>query len=324
MKTPFLSTAFSENGKKMKKRFERILEIRHKRIGVVAIVGSLAAVLILSTVFAVNTNVSIIGGADGPTKIYVTEKGKDSQKTTLDEAISASVLNSAEGNYLEGETVGEGHIIMDVDDAQKKVYVLTTYGEYGFENGKMIKVSGTGVIPTVMQYADGDTGVTVTSVETPGDGSMFGEDVKKMFPRRLWNRCMGSSYDEDYKAMLAQEHAYVRDYLKKIGRSAEIGEYEGGTLLTDLGVPVEVSNALLDVKNIPGFEKYPIVVGNREYIEDGVRVLYTLNYTKGADKIVYEKTEYDTGDRLEYIVIDAKTGEVLTMSGRPEHIKDKK
>lgn len=314
MKTPFLSTSFSQDGKKAKKRFEKILELKNKRTGVVVIVGILAGLLILSSVFAFNSDVGIIGGADGPTSIVI----GTSESTGLDKAISEKLLGDNKGGFLDGETAGEGHIIMGED--KNKAYILTTYGEYGFVNGKMTKVSGTGVIPAVAEFTENNNEYTVTSITYPGDGSQYLEDIKKMFPIKYRARCMGGKmYDDDYKTMLAQEREYVKAYLNSIGRSdAEITDYEGGELLTDLGVSVDVSNKLLDLPKYDISSKYPYFVGNQEYIEDGKRVVYEMSYKKGDPEIIYRKTDYETKAVLEEIRISAENGEVVTVTSNPK------
>lgn len=320
MKRPFLSTAFSENGKKAKKRFEKILDLKNKRTGVIIMIGIAAAILIIGSIFTVNNeNIDIIGGADGTTSVYVSQSSGEtlSAYTDLDAAISEKMLADNQDSYLSGETRGEGHIILEVDETAGKAYVLTTYGEYGFENGKMIKCGGSGVIPRVAYYTADNGNFTVTAFETPTDGSYHVSDIKKMFPAHLQKRCLGDNYEEDYKTMLAQERVYVEKYLKEIGREAEIGEHEGGYLLTDLGVSVEVSNSLLENEKNMLLWKYPITVGNCEYIEDGVRVIYELNYKKGDSDIIYRKTRYDNGELLDEFIFDAKTGELRSALNTP-------
>ena len=310
MKTPFLSTSFSQNGKKAKKRFEKILELKNKRTGVVVIVGILAGLLILSSVFAFGSqDIGIIGGADGPTEIFITS----SENSALDKAISEKLLGDNKGGFLEGEVTGEGHIIMG--EEENKAYILTTYGEYGFVNGNMNKVSGTGVIPAVAEFTKNGNEYNITSITYPGDGSQFAEDIKRMFPAKYRERCMGGkTYDADYQTMLAQEKGYVQAYLNSIGRSdAEITDYESGALLTDLGVSVDVSNKLLDMQKYDISTKYPYHVGNQEYIEDGKRVVYEMSYKRGDPEIIYRKTDYETKNLIQEIHISADTGEIVSI-----------
>ncbi len=59
-------------------------------------------------------DIGIIGGADGPTAIFVTS----SENSELDKAISEKLLGDNKGGFLEGEVTGEGHIIMGEEGKQ--------------------------------------------------------------------------------------------------------------------------------------------------------------------------------------------------------------
>lgn len=312
MRTPFLSTALSADGRGLKKRFEKILCPRVKGVGIPSIAASAAMLFLLSSACSMTESVGIIGGADGPTAVYVSDS-----KSPVERAVSAAIFSENEGGYFDGEVSAEGHIILE--EARDRLYVLLTYGEYGFENGKMVKQSGTGITPAVMYYSEDDGEYTVTSVKYPRDGSYYTDDIRDMFPKKYWARCTENS-STDYNDCLLQERAYVQAYLNQIGRQAEIAEHADASTLTDLGVSAEVSNRLMEIKDIPDFNKYPYTVGNREYIENGTRVVYSLSYSRGADDIVYEKTEYDTGDMLERYVFSAKTGEITESAARAERV----
>ena len=52
-----------------------------------------------------NNDVVIIGGADGPTSIIVSEK-------SLDDMVSNALLSNNKGKYADGECIAEGHIIL--------------------------------------------------------------------------------------------------------------------------------------------------------------------------------------------------------------------
>ena len=100
MKKPFLSTAFSENGKKAKKRIEGIFSVNKK----MSIILVLVVLLITAAAgaFFTREDVGIIGGADGPTSIYV-EDTPDLQK-------SSDSLYSAKLKYI-GNASGVGKIM---------------------------------------------------------------------------------------------------------------------------------------------------------------------------------------------------------------------
>ena len=113
--------------------------------------------------------------------------------------------------------------------------------------------------------------------------------------------------DEDESNLTFQEEKYAKDYLKSIGRSAQILKYKDfdHILLTDRGVSVEVSN------KIPGKElpNYPYWIGKCEKIENGMRVVYEMIYNQNDKYIVFKKYEYESKNELEFIKYNAQTGE---------------
>ena len=70
----------------------------------------------------------------------------------LSKLVGEAVLSGNSNAYYEGECCGEGHKILgcDVSGNRLKVYALTMFGNYGFQNEKFIKISGSGVIPAVL------------------------------------------------------------------------------------------------------------------------------------------------------------------------------
>ena len=73
LKPPLLSTSFSESGKTAKNRFENILNTERKRNGVSIIALFVCFTLLCTTLISCSDSVAIIGGADGPTSIIVSE-----------------------------------------------------------------------------------------------------------------------------------------------------------------------------------------------------------------------------------------------------------
>ncbi|MFI3325483.1 MAG: hypothetical protein R3Y35_04835 [Clostridia bacterium] len=55
MKTPYLSTSFSENGKKAKNRFANILNTNEKKLGIVFIIIVIILLVIFSTIFSTSS-----------------------------------------------------------------------------------------------------------------------------------------------------------------------------------------------------------------------------------------------------------------------------
>ena len=256
--------------------------------------------------------VTVIGGADGPTAIFIAEKtGKDTT-TDWDTLVSDTIFSENQGKYTGEECSGEGHLILQIqeDGEHTKLYVLTMYGEYQFQDGNFVKEAGTGVIPAVITCAKKQYGEYLAeSFEVPEDGGGYVESIHRLFPEDLWEICI-SPADEIRETLEAQERRYASDYLKTLGREAVIGEYGDFShpLLTEEGVSVEVSNRLGGEKILA---PYPFWIGSVERLEDGVRYEYRVELKKEEGRICYTKTNSESGEVAEEYVFDAQTGDRL-------------
>lgn len=437
LKPPMLSTSFSENGKKAKKRFENILTPTAKKRGIASFSLITAAVLLCGALAACGGEKNpIIGGADGPTAIYtseasdkelkrlydnrqkyignasgagaiiialgaekcgketgmelqtaeepyglirrfegkpksesemlrqsavvmalidnagyVTYKFSDDEYTytraeikkmygglfenaakdfdsfkafylslygsrvqmSIDELVSDAILSSSNGSYSDGECIAEGHKILGTENLKtdgqpdkKVVYALTTYGEYGFENGDFVKVSGTGVIPARLTF---DSDNNLLEYKMPMDGSYYASSIKEMFPKELHETVL-SEADGFYDELMKQEKTYAQKYLDKIGRKADILN----NAETELAVMnADASNTLFEL-----YYDYPYWLGTKEKIENGVRCVYETKWKpSGAENGTAEfvKYEYDTGKILEKTVIEVKNGKLSCTEG---------
>ncbi|MDS1030040.1 DUF4825 domain-containing protein [Bacillota bacterium LX-D] len=74
---------------------------------------------------------------------------------SIDEAVSITIKNRGENSYLDGEVATEGHLILDTEEKNGniKVYTISSFGYFGFENGIFTKISGSGAIPTVITFS---------------------------------------------------------------------------------------------------------------------------------------------------------------------------
>ncbi len=237
----------------------------------------------------------------------------DGQKAgeNWDSRVSEAILSENQGRYSGGECAAEGHVILDVEanETEAKVYALTMYGEYEFQDGNFVKGSGTGAIPAVFVFQRGEDGAyALRSYEVPEDGGCYTESIRSLFPQHLQEICM-SPTEEVCADLERQEKRYACEYLETLGRTAAVGEYRDyeHPLLTDLGVSVEVSNSLAENRDLAD---YPYWIGNIERREDGVRYVYQMDYDQERQRILLTKTEYDSGNVEESYEIDAETGEV--------------
>lgn len=229
----------------------------------------------------------------------------------LSKLVSNAIISDNAGAYYDGECCGEGHKILgcEVSGKRLKVYALTMFGYYGFQNEKFIKVSGSGVIPAVLTFEKNGGEYKLLEIKYPEDGAGYTKSIKKMFPLKYHFAVLNC--ESAHAELKAQERSYAEAYLKSIGREAEIGEFRdlNVVLLTDLGVSVDVSNQLIVDKNL---SEYPFWVGTSEYLKDGIRYVRSLSYDENAGQIIYSTAEKETGEVTECFVFDAATGEQLS------------
>ena len=234
---------------------------------------------------------------------------EDKNASDLKDAISGAILSQNASSYLCGECRAEGHILLTSEekDGNTICYVIASYGEYGFEDGNFIKVSGSGAIPCRITF---DENMKVTEFKYPDDGAMYEKSIRKIFGTHYKSLEAFSLKDGNlgYDKLLDQEKVYAKAYLEKIGREdSPIGEYADfdHKLLTDEGVSVEVSNNLLSDKRLGD---YPYWIGNREAIEAGERYVYETSLDKSSGEIIYRKYSYNDGKTIEEIRFDLNSG----------------
>lgn len=216
--------------------------------------------------------------------------------TNLDEAVSLAIKDQS-SSYAMGETTTEGHRILETEqeDGTVKVYLIASYGSFGFENGIFTKISGTGEIPTVITFSRGEKGeYTLLEYKEPMDGSYYGESIKNMFPAHLHSKVF-SAHDE-YPALVKQEEAQAKEYLDRIGRKAEVKADYVEKQLVD--IDVQASNVLFGeyTKHNPFLNQCPYWIGTVEKIEDDVRYIYETSQSKtsdGYDIIIFQKKKED-------------------------------
>lgn len=230
----------------------------------------------------------------------------------LDQLVAEGILSDNQEKYPGEELRGEGHIILESRENGDEfiVYALTMYGEYQFQDGNFVKEAGTGVIPAVITFlSDQKGGYKFQSLTYPEDGSHYVRSIQTMFPEKWWDRCISPS-EADHRQLKAMEESYAKDYLKDLGRTAAVGDYGDfeHPLLTDEGVNTSVSNLLVENKALGS---YPFWIGNVERLEKGIRYVYALDFDRDNKKILFTKTEYDTGNVMESYTYDSDTGLLL-------------
>ena len=242
------------------------------------------------------------------------------ERENIEKAVAKAILDDNKIKYYDfgTECAAEGHIIYGTEfiDNKYKVYVLTDYSHFGFENGYFVEKSG-GRVPAVMTFEKTTEDYKLLNIDYVEDGSRYQPSIEEMFPKKYQYRVMFPT-EKDYENLWNQNKAYAKAYLDKIGRTEEIRRYSEveHILPTDVGISVEVSNKLLDIRSINAYNRMH-GFGYFESIEDGVRYIYRCTYEKEQNKIIYTKEVYDTKDIIEKIEIDSLTGEVISTSSYP-------
>lgn len=240
------------------------------------------------------------------------------ERENIEKAVSKAILDDNKIKYYDfgTECATEGHIIYgtEIVDNKCKVYVLTDYSQFGFENGYFVEKSG-GRVPAVMTFEKTTEDYKLLNIDYVEDGTRYQPSIEEMFPKKYQYRVMFPT-EKDYENLWNQNKAYAKAYLDKIGRSEEIRRYSEveHILPTDVGISVEVSNKILENKNIPN---YNYDLGYFESVENGIRYIYSKSYDKEKNKIICLKEVYDTKEVVEKIEIDSLTGEVISISSYP-------
>ena len=240
-------------------------------------------------------------------------------------AVSEAILLYNSSDYLHGECNAEGHVILGTEqssDGNNIFYLLTTYGEYVFENDRFVKVSGSGIIPVRLTLAPDDT---IIEYKQPDDGSLWLPSLKEMFPKEYADIALDQKLNEQYyEDCVAQEEQYAQAYLKSIGRSAKIGvtTEERDELYPLANMNTEASNTLLDL-----FWDYPYWLGSQEKIEDGVRYVYEKRWESngnGDGVVTFIKYAYAGSYIAEKYVIEVNGGELNYLEGEPRILTSRK
>ena len=336
IKPPFLSTSFSESGKGAKRRFANILSTKRRKAGTVLIAATLTGVLCFGALVACEKKQSETVGSLNGENIQLNESGLYRR---IDDAVHAALLEGRD-SYAEVEFFAEGHILLGVKtiadgtggpEAGAEVYAITSVGGYSFMNDMFIKDAGSGAIPAVIVLKTENGGGTYAPEEIrwPKDGSLYEESIREMFPEEYHDIVLsaGDYYDE----LIEQEHAQAEEYLKIIGRVAEIGDYiDLNAVLPDMDT--EASNYLMSIKGTEDYGrasaymedfpiwKFPIYQGTHEYIQDRKRCIYETNWEGDKSGGTMHYTVYDENGKIILGYRFIVDGEKVTFSDIKLHI----
>ena len=236
-----------------------------------------------------------------PNKIISNNNSSDSNSIlskNIEQAVSQAIKSKNENGYCMGEVATEGHIILELEEKEGmvKAYTLSSFGYFGFENGIFTKVSGSGSIPTVMTFSKNVNGeYSLIEYKELIDGDECLASIKGMFPERLWDKVLAND-DTGYSKLAASQETQAKEYLKQIGRTAEVSSNYVEKKLPDINVSAENKLFVYSGKNDLFLNNCPNWLGTVEKLENGDRVIYETAQSKsndGYDLITFRKTKAD-------------------------------
>lgn len=216
----------------------------------------------------------------------------------IEQAVSQAIKSKNQYSYLIGEVATEGHIILDKEekDGVVKVYTLSSFGYFGFQNGIFTKVSGSGSIPTIITFSkDANGAYSLNEYKEPIDGDECLESTKAMFPERLWDNVIDQA-NAIYPELAKMQEVQAEEYLRRIGRLAKVSSDHVEREIPD--IDVAASNKLFSEwgKDDLLLNDCPYWLGTVEKIENGERIIYETAQSKsndGYDLITFKKMKAD-------------------------------
>lgn len=225
----------------------------------------------------------------------------------LEEAVSQALLSET-SHYADYEAKGEGHIIWRVeeDGDETRVYANTSVGEYGFIDDTFVEQSGSGAIPAILYFTNGEK-YTFARIEYPEDGEDHISSIKEMFPALLEWKALHAG--NAYGRLEKQKKAYAAAYLAKIGRNAEIGDYADLKTVDFTGISAAVLNSISE-----RFPQYDLSHSKTEFLKDGVRCVQQID-VESKHRIVLKTYRQDNGKTIEQFIIEIDGDSCQVLAG---------
>lgn len=213
----------------------------------------------------------------------------------LEKQISSSILATAE-RYSAGELSTQAHKTLgtSITDNKLTAYVIASVSNYAFENNKFTMVSGSGCVPTVIEYEIGSNNRFKELKYLEAEDSTT---TKALFPDEYQDFALDP---ESFSTTLTDSmNKYAQSYLDTLNRDVEIVNFQEKKLLD------------FPIKTIDSLAKYPDWIGSTEYIEGNVRYIYSVSQTTLNEEDVFNFTKTDENDKvIESFILNDK-GELI-------------
>ena len=179
-----------------------------------------------------SSSITQVFGADTPANGEILDSnGNVILAETIDKAITDAILEQNAGDQFINKPTGlipvESHYMLGIVSKSSTplvgqtnhmeevtVYVQYVYQRYSYSEGKLERVAGTGTPAMITLSKNTDGGYTLKEFWEPNDGSLYAEDIRKMFPADVADMILGPKSDiidteELESKCLAQAQQYV-------------------------------------------------------------------------------------------------------------------
>ena len=182
-----------------------------------------------------SSSISQIGGADIPANGIITDSnGAVIVVETIDKAISDAILEKNAGDAFLNEPTGlipvEAHYMLGIVSVSGTplvgqtnhmeeviVYIQYAYHRYSYSNGKLERVAGTGSPAMLTFEKNEDGGYTLKEFWEPNEGSLYAEDIRKMFPEDIADMVLNPESDViDTEALEAKCLTKAQEYVSNL------------------------------------------------------------------------------------------------------------
>lgn len=294
---------------------ELVRKRRNRRITLIVLAGIAALALIAVLISLIP--LARVGSQKNQAYYWDSESGQsiaNNLTVELDRAVSDVILQNHPVDALRGECPTESHFVYATDETGDAVtvYLVEDYALFGFHNGFFTDVSGAET-PAVLVFQKTESGYRLLSRKT----AQVADEVKTLFPRRIAKEILRGLSAVEKEQLWLNQLGQATDYLGSIGRNAVICRSEeiGFDFLSEHGIAAEVSNKICEM----GLA-YDTTIGNHELLENGVRYVYQTEVDLQNDWITFTKFTYDNREIVEFIAVDAKTGELVPDAPQPETV----
>ena len=238
----------------------------------------------------------------------------------VNRALCEQSRNSYYGEFLTSQIC-----VMGSDETEKEMnlYFFYHFDSFGFDNGFFTDVGGGSGATAAVFTINPDGTYQLSEIKETGMGSEYGKSLKRIFPSALAGRALSGPTEKEAEEMWQGCVKSAQQYLRSIGRNGvEVRRYGDvpHTLLTDLGVSVEVSNMTHNIADVTeaGY------VGVWETVEGGVRYVSENGYDKEKNLLTFKKYQFDTGAVVFDLGLDASTGAVVYGASGPKRQTESK